>query len=561
MMKTNTMEQTTAFPREWYLETGDGPAFYFDPMHFPFPVAPLTDSAVNAAFEAGFTAAAHEMNTPITEVQARGVNWFSFYRFVRKQPASEDEARAMGERAEATAKQEIGRLGERWEHEHLPALKAHLQRLAEMEEAVGNATASATVALIDEAQAVHRELWTIHFRIAIPMILAMQLYDELYADLFGGPESDAHALLRGVWSESVKAGLGLYDLTAAAKELGLESIIRDTPSIRLVATLEGSDAGRALLAKLREYLETYGLRLDLFDLATPTWREQPEIPLSSVRTYLLTGRDERAEYEAIGRSAEAAISAARAQLASYPEAVRGQFEAMLHAARTASFLQEEHNFYIDQQGLSRLRLFFLGIGRALVAKGILERDDDIFIFTLDELRDLVTDTGEANRADDARALARTRRTELEIARTLTPPAFIGEPSAEPPPDNPMARANNRFFGGPPQQAEATNELKGNAGSRGVVTGPAKIARTLEEATALQPGDILIAVTTMPAWTPLFGIAAAVVTETGGPLSHCAIVAREYGIPAVVGVHGATRLIADGQQVTVDGARGVVTLDE
>lgn len=556
-----TMEQrTSAFPRAWDLATGDGPAFHFDPMHFPFPVTPLTDSALNAAFGAGFTAAAQELNTPIEEVQARGVNWFHFEQYVMKQPSSEDEARAMGEQAEATAKQEIGRLRERWEQEHLPALKGHLQRLADLEQAVGSAAGPDAVAMIDEAQAIHRELWTIHFRIAIPMLLAMQLYDEFYADLFGGPDSDAHALLRGVWSESVKAGLGLYDLATVAKELGLESIIRDTPSVRLVATLEGSDAGQALLAKLREYLETYGLRQDLFDLGTPTWREHPEIALSSVRTYVLTGRDERAEYEAVGRSAEATMSAARAQLTSYPEAVRGQFEGMLQAGRTASFLQEEHNFYIDQQGLSRLRLFFLAVGGALVASGMLERSDDVFMLTLDELCDLVADPREANQANDARVLVRARREELEIASTLTPPPFIGEPPDGPPPDSPMVRALGRFFGGPPQSAQAINELKGNPGSRGVVTGPARVARTLEEATAVQPGDILIAVTTMPAWTPLFGIAAAVVTEMGGPLSHCAIVAREYGIPAVVGAHGATRSIADGQRVTVDGGRGVVTLD-
>jgi phosphohistidine swiveling domain-containing protein len=560
MVMITAEEQTSAFPREWDVAAGDGPAFQFDPMHFPFPVTPLTDSALNSAFAAGFTAAAREMNTPIEEVQARGANWFHFERYITKQPSSEDEARAMGERAEATAKREIGRLGERWEQEHLPALKAHLQRLGELEAAVGSVTGAAAAALIEEAQAIHRDLWTIHFRIAIPMLLAMQLYDEFYADVFGGTESDAHALLRGVWSESVKAGLGLYELAIAAKELGLESIFRETPSDRLVATLESSDAGQEMLARLWEYLEAYGLRQDLFDLGTPTWREHPEIALSSVRTYILTGRDERAEYEAIARSADNAISAARAQLASYPEAVRSQFEGMLQAGRTASFLQEEHNFYIDQQGLSRLRLFFLGVGRALATSGILERDDDVFMFTLDELRDLVTNTGEANRAGDARALVRARREELQIARTLSPPPFIGEPSDEPPPDNPMARAIGRFFGGPPQQAQTTNELKGNAGSRGVVTGPAKVARTLEEATRVQPGDILVAVTTMPAWTPLFGIAAAVVTETGGPLSHCAIVAREYGIPAVVGAHGATRAIADGQRVTVDGGRGVVTLD-
>jgi pyruvate,water dikinase len=124
----------------------------------------------------------------------------------------------------------------------------------------------------------------------------------------------------------------------------------------------------------------------------------------------------------------------------------------------------------------------------------------------------------------------------------------------------MERAIGRFFGGPPQQADASNEIKGNAGSRGVVSGIARVARTLDEATQVLPGEILVAVTTMPAWTPLFGVAAAVVTETGGPLSHCAIVAREYGIPAVVGAHGATRIITTGQRITVDGGRGRVTID-
>ena len=119
----------------------------------------------------------------------------------------------------------------------------------------------------------------------------------------------------------------------------------------------------------------------------------------------------------------------------------------------------------------------------------------------------------------------------------------------------------RFWGGPPQEASAPGQLKGNAGSRGVASGPARVARTLDEAKAIQPGEILVAITTMPPWTPFFGIAAAVVTETGGPLSHCAIVAREYGIPAVVGAFGATEAITTGQWITVDGGTGLVTITE
>jgi pyruvate,water dikinase len=118
-----------------------------------------------------------------------------------------------------------------------------------------------------------------------------------------------------------------------------------------------------------------------------------------------------------------------------------------------------------------------------------------------------------------------------------------------------------FFGGPPQAAERPGQLKGHPGSRGVASGLARVARTLEDASAMQPGEVLVAITTMPAWTPLFGIAAAVVTETGGQLSHCAVVAREYGIPAVVGARGATRVIQTGQRVSVDGSAGIVIIDD
>ena len=393
------------------------------------------------------------------------------------------------------------------------------------------------------------------------MLMGLQVFDEFYAEVFTGGESDGHALLVGVESESVKAGLGLYDLAVRANDLGLAPVVRDTPADELLAALESTDSGRTFLAELRAYLETYGLRQDLFDYLTPTWLEDPTIALSNVRNYLLTGRDERAAYAAKQRAAEEAVVAARAELAVYPEAVRGQFEGMLGIARAAAFLQEEHNFYIDQQALAELRLLYLRIGRRLAAEGVLADPEDIFLLNADEVRSLFANPAAAGQVDYVRSLVQTRREHLAIAASLTPPPFLGAPPAEPDgPSNPMDRAMARFFGGAPQQAEASNQLKGNPGSRGTVSGVARVARSLEEASSVRPGEILVAVTTMPPWTPLFGVAAAVVTETGGPLSHCAIVAREYGIPAVVGAHGATQMIVTGQRITVDGGRGIVTID-
>jgi pyruvate,water dikinase len=105
-----------------------------------------------------------------------------------------------------------------------------------------------------------------------------------------------------------------------------------------------------------------------------------------------------------------------------------------------------------------------------------------------------------------------------------------------------------------------NVLKGVAGSAGKVTGIARVLFGPEDFGKMKQGDVLVAVTTTPAWTPLFTMAAAVVTDLGGPLSHSSIVAREYGIPAVLATGLATRRIADGQTITVDGSAGTVTLD-
>jgi phosphoenolpyruvate synthase/pyruvate phosphate dikinase len=105
---------------------------------------------------------------------------------------------------------------------------------------------------------------------------------------------------------------------------------------------------------------------------------------------------------------------------------------------------------------------------------------------------------------------------------------------------------------------ASSSLKGYGASAGTVTAPACVLRGPEDSGQMRPGDVIVAVTTTPAWTPLFAIASAVVTDIGGPLSHSSIVAREYGIPAVMATGIATRRIHTGQMLTVDGTAGTVT---
>jgi pyruvate,water dikinase len=554
-MSTLTSVTQSTFPVSWDEPFDDGPAFMFDAMHMPHPVTPLSHAAADATNQ-GFTAVMNELALPIVAYEGRHRNGYRFNRMVVKELASEAEAQTMGEAAEATSKREIGLMIERWHGEHLPRIQALLQRLQAMD--VADASNAEVAAMLDEAIAITAELWTIHFRVGFPMLLSMQLFDEFYVDLFGGTDADAHALLLGAVSSSVEAGFSLADLATSARDAGLERVFRETDIDHLLPALEASEQGRAFLTELRAYLDTYGLRQDLFELATPTWREDPSFALASIRNYLIANRDTRAEHADRSRSAEAAAEHAREQLSRYPVAVREQFEAMLQFARRGAFLQEEHNFWIDQQGFALLRLFYLKVAKRLVNEGKLATPDDVFMLYADELRGLAT--GDPLTCEiDWQALVARRREELAAAWDLTPPPFIGPPPDAPSGESPLERGMLRFFGVPPQPSSSPDELRGTPGARGVATGPARVARTLEEARDLLPGEILVTVTTMPPWTPLFGVAAAVVTESGGPLSHCAIVAREYGIPAVVGAFGATSAIVTGQQITVDGGNGLVKL--
>jgi pyruvate,water dikinase len=113
---------------------------------------------------------------------------------------------------------------------------------------------------------------------------------------------------------------------------------------------------------------------------------------------------------------------------------------------------------------------------------------------------------------------------------------------------------------PSSESEQTEHiLKGVGASAGIVTATACVLSSPQDFNRMQPGNVIVAPITTPAWTPLFAMASAVVTDIGGPLSHGSIVAREYGIPAVLGTGIATRRIHQGQRITVDGSAGVVTL--
>lgn len=534
-------------------EPHDGQGFWTtDRMHFPRPISPMTasfpiDDGINESFEA--------FGVPLV-FRSKRINTYH-YNSVAPTVTSPEEAAEAGGRTEERMGAVIARLHDYWNVEMLPRVKEHLAFFAGFD--LAGATLPSLLDHLDETVSRFRQLWGIHFRTVQPAYLAISLFDELHRDLFGsGGAFGAYRLTQGFDNLTLKAGRELWHLSRRARSRPeVRTVLETAAASDVIPALERTAEGREFIAELRAYLGVYGERGgEFFELADKSLLEDPRPIIKSLKDFVgQPDRDLDAEFAALAEERERLVAEARSALQSYPEAVRGQFEFLLRAAQDGTVISEDHSFYIDYKSNYQVRRVLLESGRRLARAGTLESADDVFMLDLEELRASLADPG----AIDRRSMVAERRAEMERFSRVTPPRALGTLPAGSPPDNPMTRANARFFGGPPPAQIEPGVLKGHAGSPGKVVARARVLHNLSESTRLQPGEVLVAETTAPPWTPLFASAAAVVTDTGGVLSHCAVVAREYRIPAVVGIGTATTAIRNGQLLEVDGDVGTVRI--
>jgi pyruvate,water dikinase len=241
----------------------------------------------------------------------------------------------------------------------------------------------------------------------------------------------------------------------------------------------------------------------------------------------------------------AAEAGARQKLAGNPKLLR-QFNLLLERAQRSAALREEQvrDFTL---GWPLFRRALLRLGGHLRERGVTAAAEDVFFLTREELSAALG----PGAAPDLSALSAERRRTWEKQRRLSAPLVLGKLPE-------VAKGKLGWAEAARSTAPAGHRrIGGQPGSPGRVTGPVRIIRSREEFSRLQPGDVLVAPATTPAWTQLFARAAAVVTDTGTFVAHASLVAREYGIPAVVGAVDATSRLKDGEIVTVDGNAGYV----
>jgi phosphoenolpyruvate synthase/pyruvate phosphate dikinase len=318
-------------------------------------------------------------------------------------------------------------------------------------------------------------------------------------------------------------------------------VITTQPPAAALAALRADPRARPFLDQFERFLDRHGHRCMVeAEFLYPRWSEAPEQVIQSLTAYLTM---EQAP-TAVSHDAEQRRAAVAAQMeAKLNPWQRRAFRANLARLHRFTRLRDNGQHYLVRLFLP-VRHLYAVLGERWAERGWLPSADAIFFLVAEELT-AVVEQGDPNKAGlDLAAIAANRRAAYDYWFTQPTPEALDRHGA-------------------PVMAVVSdgNTLTGMAASPGQITGRARVVLSPAEANRLQPGDILVTRATDPGWTPVFSIIGGAVLEIGGTLSHGAIVAREYGLPAVVNVSGATQRIQDGQRIRLDGTRGQVVLLE
>jgi pyruvate,water dikinase len=385
------------------------------------------------------------------------------------------------------------------------------------------------------------------------------LFTQLYRRLVrrdGDPA--APTFLMGYDTTPIQAEKSLYDLAQWCRtHADLAAFLLATPAGQLAKQLGNGRAPAGVdeaewgewRALFQEHVGQYGHIIYDLDFAKPLPLDDPTPMIDTCKMYLRgEGSNPHERQRNLERGRIEATEAVQKRIRGLR---RKLFDKSLSWAQSLAEVREDGIADIGL-GYPMLRELLLELGRRFAQAGAVEQPGDIFWLTHEELENATAALEQDSSPDDLAAQVGERKALWRAEKRVTPP--------------PQLSVGSRYLGVSTDNwlaadagSDSGNTIKGLGASPGRVVGTARVLEGPEDFNQLNHGDVLVASITTPAWTPLFARAAAIVTDVGGPLSHGSIVAREYGIPAVLGTGVATRRIESGQLITVDGDSGLVTL--
>lgn len=452
------------------------------------------------------------------------------------------------------------RILDRWENEWRPAFADEFRELRGVDlEALSD---SDLLEHLDRAKDMLRRGTHTHFRMVAPYDLALYELSEVCRELLGWDLSRALSLVTGASGASSEPG---RELAALAGRVAADPVASEA------LTAPGDDRrGRLRRAapwaadSLDDYLERYGHRTINYDPGEPTLFERPATVVGLLVELVRHGAEGY-----VGAAAHSdPLAQARTELAGRSDQDRDRFERVLAHGRRAYGCREENVFWLDGQPCALLRYTAVEIGSRLADRGVLAHATDAVFLEETELRAALSGIS----AGDLHGVVARRKAERAWVAAHPGPSCYGKNPGPPPDPSAMSalptalRTVNaaviqalQLMIAPDTAQDGSGTLRGVPSSPGRYTGTVRVVHDENEFAKLRPGDVLVAPVTSPPWSVLFLHAGAVVTDGGGVLSHTAVIAREYGIPAVLATGGATRRLTDGDLVTVDGSTGIVSM--
>jgi pyruvate,water dikinase len=563
-----------SFPISWDSETEKDFFWVYDDLHIPHPVSPMF-------FDIGgwWLSCDHmfrRFGTPFAvDWLAKNVNGYVYTTAVPADPGLHIEGTEYSSRYQARVPkdgsfaQNMGayldtvlpvygeHFADWWRDRLVPEMQRNFAYLEGQLDRADQMTLAETATLLEDGIDIHDRHWKIHWMLNFAQLSATLNLRAVMERTRGSIDEELLGRLQNSASDrnwdSIEALWRMKNEVRDDTELRAAFGPEDTKAIS--SALRGSERGRRFISeRIEPYQREFGWHaVWSHEFIFPTVREEMEPVLELIRGYLTSDYDYPSAIDAMRKD----IEAASRQIL---DGLEGDALEEMRAANAVNLrmapLTPDHHFYIDQGANAHVRLVLLAVGQKLVDAGRLDTPDDVLFLRYNELRMLIGSPD----AVHARGLVAERRAEREAAKQVHPRDWVGTvtPSQLAFPYLVNWGYPERFHR---QASDDQTRIEGIAGSPGMIEGTARGVMTTDEVDQVRDGDILVCQITNPAWVVLFTKIAGLVTDTGGTTSHPAVLSREFGIPAVIGTSIATKRIATGDRIRVDGSTGVVEVLE
>jgi phosphohistidine swiveling domain-containing protein len=554
-----------SFPVEWESEEEKQLFWFFDDNHCGRPISPMYWS-LDGWWGPTLDYMYRRFGFPLGKAWiGKRVNGFLYSAIV---PREAESAQMLGPYYQWIMPTYADKFLEWWQERYLPEMLRNFEYIDNYD--TESATLQELMVYLEEAIDMQYRHFCIHWILNLAQFQSSMDLQAAVGEVVG--EVDPSLVGRILVSikdrnwDSLEALWKLKEKVKGDGELKAVFDTGDTASV-IIPELEKSDKGRAFLADVHAYVEEFGVKATMYphEYINKLWVEDISPAVETIKGYLASDYDFPAQYKKMVDDHGAAIEELLVMVPEdATEEQRTKLETAVELATKMMPLTPDHHFYIDQGTFGRVRLVLMAIGRRMVGEGLFRDPEDIMFLEYDQLRAYVANPKSEDNLEgyDGLTLIKEARRRFEEAFKIRPRDWVGTAthwSMYVEPYHTLWGWPERFERAQRGEELPADQVQGLPAAAGVAEGMARVVLSTDEFDQVKPGEIMVCQMTNPAWVVVFSKIKGVVTDTGGVLCHTAVVAREFGIPGVVGTGDATHRIKTGDRLRIDGNMGMVEI--